>query len=81
MIGVGIGGNFDRVAYLSKKAVLRPEPNPDPFYASLEDELFEQVKKFSIGVRINAAPTHIAGLPCAVSIGCHSLRSASEVLV
>jgi fumarate hydratase subunit alpha len=80
MIGVGIGGNFDRVAYLSKKAVLRPGPNSDPFYADLEAELYDQVKKFAIGVNINQAPTHIAGLPCAVSIGCHSLRYASEVL-
>ena len=80
MIGVGLGGNFDRAAYLSKKAVLRPTPNPDPFYAALEQELSEQTKKFSLGVNILAAPTHIAGLPCAVSIGCHSLRCASEVL-
>ncbi len=80
LIGVGLGGNFDRAAYLSKKAVLRPEPNPDPFYAALETELYEQTKAFSIGVRILTAPTHIAGLPCAVSVGCHSLRSASEVL-
>lgn len=80
MIGVGIGGNFDRAAYLSKKAVLREGPNPDPFYAELEQELFAQVKNFSIGVNILTAPTHIAGLPCAVSIGCHSLRYASEVL-
>ena len=80
MIGVGLGGNFDRVAYMSKKAVLREGANPDPFYAALEAELYEQVKKFSIGVNIIAAPTHIAGLPCAVSIGCHSLRVASEVL-
>lgn len=80
MIGVGIGGNFDRAAYMAKKAVLRPTPNPDPYYAELEAELYEQTKKFSIGVNIIAAPTHIAGLPCAVSIGCHSLRIASEVL-
>ena len=80
MIGVGIGGNFDRVALMSKKAVLRPGPNPDPFYAALEEELYEQVKKFSIGVNIIQAPTHIAGLPCAVSVGCHSLRMAEEVL-
>ena len=80
MIGVGLGGNFDRVAYMSKKAVLREGVNPDSFYAALEAELYEQVKKFSIGVNIIAAPTHIAGLPCAVSIGCHSLRVASEVL-
>ena len=80
MIGVGIGGNFDRAAYMAKKATLRPEPNPDPFYAGMEQELYEATKKFSIGVRITAAPTHIAGLPCAVSIGCHSLRCASEEL-
>lgn len=79
-VGVGIGGNFDRVAYLSKKAVLRTEPNPDPFYAALEEELYEEVCRFAIGVHIIQAPTHIAGLPCAVSIGCHSLRMASEVL-
>ena len=80
MIGVGLGGNFDRVAYMSKKAVLRVGANPDPFYAALEQELFDEVKKFAIGVNIAQAPTHIAGLPCAVSIGCHSLRYASEVL-
>ncbi|MGM9613955.1 MAG: fumarate hydratase [Oscillospiraceae bacterium] len=80
MIGVGIGGNFDRVAYYSKKAVLRVGPNPDPYYAALEEELFAEVKTFAIGVNIIQAPTHIAGLPCAVSIGCHSLRIASEVL-
>lgn len=79
-VGVGIGGNFDRVAYLSKKAVLRTEPNPDPFYAALEKDLYEEVRRFAIGVHIIQAPTHIAGLPCAVSIGCHSLRMASEVL-
>jgi len=80
MVGVGIGGNFDRVAYLSKKAVLREGPNPDPFYAALEQELFSRMQNFAIGVNILTAPTHIAGLPCAVSIGCHSLRYATEVL-
>lgn len=80
-VGVGLGGSFDRAAYLSKKAVLRQAPNPDPFYAGLEAELFSEVEKFSIGVHILAAPTHIAGLPCAVSIGCHSLRYAAEVIV
>lgn len=79
-IGVGLGGNFDRAALLSKKAVLRPGPNQDPFYAALEEEIFAHVQKFAIGVNILVAPTHIAGLPCAVSIGCHSLRYASEVL-
>lgn len=80
MVGVGLGGNFDRAAHLSKKAVLRLTPNPDPFYAALEEELYAHMTKFCIGVNILAAPTHIAGLPCAVSIGCHSLRCASEVL-
>ncbi len=81
MIGVGIGGNFDRAAYMSKKAVLREGANPDPFYAALERELFQRIRDFSIGVNIVQAPTHIAGLPCAVSVGCHSLRHASEVLL
>ena len=76
-IGVGLGATFDRVAYLSKKACLRPGPNPDPFYAALEEELLAQMTKFAIAVNIVAAPTHIAGLPCAVSVGCHSLRCAS----
>ncbi len=80
MIGVGLGGSFDRAPALAKKATLREEPNPDPFYAALEEELYQATKKFSIGVHILAAPTHIAGLPCAVSIGCHSLRYASEVI-
>lgn len=80
LIGVGLGGNFDRAAYLAKKACMREGANPDPFYAALEEELFARTKHFSIGVNILTAPTHIAGLPCAVSIGCHSLRHASEVL-
>ena len=79
-VGVCIGANFDRAAYLAKKACLLDAPNPDPFYASVEDEIFDQIRKFSLGVHIIAAPTHIAGLPCAVSIACHSLRCASEVL-
>ena len=79
-IGVGLGGNFDRAAYMAKKATLREGPNPDPFYAALEQELYEATKKFSIGVNIVTAPTHIAGLPCAVSIGCHSLRYAAAVV-
>ena len=80
VIGVGLGGNMDRAAYLSKKATVRPGANPDPFYAALEQELYEETKKFSIGVNILTAPTHLACLPCAVSIGCHSLRYASEVI-
>ena len=80
MIGVGLGGSFDRAPALAKKATLKERPNPDPFYAALEQELYEATKKFSIGVHILAAPTHIAGLPCAVSVGCHSLRYASEVI-
>ena len=81
VVGAAIGGTFDRAACLSKKAVLRTGPNPDPFYAEMERELFEKVKNVALAVNIVAAPTHIAGLPCAVSIGCHSLRWASEVIV
>ena len=79
-VGVGLGGSFDKAALLSKKAVLRDGPNPDPLYAALEQELYDQLKSFALGVNILHAPTHIAGLPCAVSVSCHSLRYAREVL-
>ena len=79
-IGIGLGGSFDRAAYLAKKATLLDGHHPDPFYAELEAALYEETKKFSFGVHILTAPTHIAGLPCAVSIGCHSLRRAAETL-
>ena len=94
VVGVGIGGTFDKAAYLAKKALLRnvDEPNGDPFYAELERELLESINKLGIGpqgfggrttalaVNIETFPTHIAGLPVAVNINCHVTRHKTEVL-
>ena len=94
VIGVGIGGTFDKAAYLAKKALLRPVDmrNQDPFYASLEEELLEKINGLGIGpqgfggmttalaVNIEKLPTHIAGLPVAVNINCHVTRHKPEVL-
>ena len=94
VVGVGIGGTFDKAAYLAKKALMRPLDvrNPDPYYAELEVELLEKINKLGIGpqgfgglttalgLNIEVLPTHIAGLPCAVNIGCHATRHRSEVL-
>lgn len=93
-IGVGIGGTFDKAAFLAKKALLRNlnDSNPDPYYAELEKELLEEINTLGIGpqglggkttalsVAIEVLPTHIAGLPCAVNINCHSTRHATEVI-
>ena len=94
VVGVGIGGNFDHVALLAKKALLRPVDscNPDPFYADLEREMLEKINRLgigpqgfggrttAIGVNIETLPTHIAGMPCAVNISCHVTRHESEVI-
>lgn len=94
VIGVGIGGDFEQCAYLSKKALCRSlsEPNPDSYYAELERELLEKVnalgigpqgfggKTTALGLNIETAPTHIAGLPVAVNIGCHVTRHKTAVL-
>ena len=94
VVGVGLGGTFDRVALLAKKALLRPldSPNPDPFYSALEEELCALINETGIGpqgfggrttalgVRIEAFPTHIAGLPAAVNINCHVTRHACTEL-
>ena len=94
VLGIGIGGSFDKVAALAKHALLRPldEPNPDPFYESLEDELLEEINALGIGpqgfggkttclgLAIETAPTHVAGLPVAVNVSCHVTRRATEVL-
>lgn len=88
VVGVGIGGSFDKVAYLAKKAMLRPigSHHQDDRYASLEDQLLEIVnatgigpaglggKTTAIGLNIESMPTHIAGLPVAVAICCHVSR-------
>ena len=92
VVGVGIGGTFDKAALLAKKALLKniDETNPDPFYADLEKELLEEINKLGIGpqgfggrttalgVNILAMPTHIAGMPCAVNINCHVTRHKSK---
>ncbi len=94
VIGVGIGGTFDKAALLAKKAIMRPldTHNPDPFYADLETEMLEKVnalgigpqgfggKTTAIGLNIETLPTHIAGMPCAININCHVTRHKTEVL-
>ena len=94
VVGVGIGGNFDHVALLAKKALLRPVTtrHPDPFYAALEEELLDRINALGIGpqgfggratalgVNIETLPTHIAGMPCAVNISCHVTRHETEVI-
>ncbi|MGI5962720.1 MAG: fumarate hydratase [Lawsonibacter sp.] len=94
VLGVGIGGSFDKVAYLAKHALLRPldQPNPDPFYAALEAELLKEINALGIGpqgfggrtsclgLSIETAPTHVAGLPVAVNVSCHVTRRATATL-
>jgi fumarate hydratase subunit alpha len=94
VIGVGIGGTFDKAALLAKKALLRPlgQHNPQEYYAALEADLLARVNWLGIGpqgfgglstalgVAVEAMATHIASLPCAVNINCHAARHASEVL-
>lgn len=94
VVGVGIGGTFDRAANLAKKALMRSVNvrNENEFYANLENELLESVNALGIGpqgfggkttalaVNIEKYPTHIAGLPVAVNINCHVTRHASRTL-
>lgn len=94
VVGVGIGGTFDKAAALAKHALLRPidEANADPFYASLERELLDEINTLGIGpqgfggrttalgLNIETMPTHVAGLPVAVNISCHVTRRANAVL-
>ena len=94
VLGVGIGGSFDGVALLAKQALLRPldKPNPDEYYAKLEKKLLAEVnslgigpqgfggKTTALGLAIEAAPTHVAGLPVAVNVSCHATRRASAEL-
>lgn len=91
VIGVGIGSDFEGCALLAKKALCRPvdEPNPDPFYRELEDRMLQAVNETGVGpqgfggdftalkVNIEQGPTHIAGLPVAVNVGCHVTRHKS----
>jgi len=94
VLGIGIGGSFDKVAYLAKHALLRPidQTNDDPFYAQLERDLLEEINALGIGpqgfggkttclgLAIETMPTHVAGLPVAVNVSCHVTRRATATL-
>lgn len=94
VVGVGMGGTFERAALLSKRALLRPigQPSPDPSLAELESGLLRKINDLGIGpagfggrvtalaVHIEAYPTHIASLPVAVNLDCHSHRAGRAVL-
>ncbi len=94
VVGVGIGGTFDKAALLAKQALLRDfdKQNKDEYYAQMEQELLQRINEKGIGpqglggkttalsVSILTAPTHIAGLPVAVNINCHVSRHKSVVI-
>jgi len=94
IVGVGIGGTMEKTALLAKKALARKtgEPNPDPRYAALEQELLHEINSTGIGpqglggritalaVHIEYFPAHIAGMPVAVNLNCHASRHAEAVL-
>ncbi len=94
VVGVGIGGTFERAAQLAKKATFRAidTHNADPRYAAMEDELLTEINKMgfgpaglggkttALGVNIETSPTHIAGMPVAVNICCHAARHASATI-
>lgn len=94
IVGVGLGGSFEKAALLAKEALLRSldDRNPDPDIASFEDSLLEEINKLGIGpqglggtktalaVKINTFPCHIASLPVAININCHVARHKTIVL-
>jgi fumarate hydratase subunit alpha len=94
VVGIGIGGSFDKAALISKKALLRPlgQPHPDPYYAEMERRLLEKINNSGIGpqglggkttalaVAVETLPCHIASLPCAVNLNCHVARHKTAVL-
>ncbi len=94
VLGVGIGSDFEGVALLSKKALCRDISlrNTDEFYKALEERMLNEINKLNIGaqgfggditalaVNIEAAPTHIAGLPVAVNVGCHVTRHCEVII-
>jgi fumarate hydratase subunit alpha len=94
VVGVGIGGDFEYAALLSKKALCRPlcQPQNDPFYKKLEENMLDRINRLGIGsqgfggtvtalaVNIEVYATHIAGLPVAVNMGCHVTRHKSATL-
>jgi fumarate hydratase subunit alpha len=94
IIGVGIGGTFEKVAYLAKKSLLRElgSIHPNPFYAEMEKEILEKVNNLGVGpqgfggrttalaVHIETYPAHIASMPAAVNINCHAARHKERVI-
>ncbi len=92
VLGIGIGGDFESCALLAKKALCRPVSvrNDDSFYRELEDRILKEVNELGIGpqgfggkttalsVAIETAPTHIAGLPVSLNVGCHVTRHAEK---
>lgn len=94
VLGIGIGGDFEQCAYLSKKALCRSVSvrNSDPFYAELEKKMLKAVNETSVGpqgfggkttalaVNIEKSATHIAGLPVSVNVGCHVTRHIVKIL-
>jgi fumarate hydratase subunit alpha len=94
VVGVAIGGTFDKVAVLAKKALFRPlgQPNPDPFYADLEQRILNKINDLGIGpqgfggrvtalaVHIETYPAHIASMAAAVNINCHVARHVERVI-
>lgn len=94
IVGVGIGGTFEKAAYLAKRSLMRDmdEYSDNPFYENLEKELLEDINNLGIGpqgfggkttafkVNIESYPTHIAGLPVAVNINCHAARHKQVIL-
>jgi len=94
VVGVGIGGTFEKAAYHAKKSLLRPlgSPNPDPYLDELEKELLEEINRMGIGpqgmggrttalaVHVISWACHIASLPTAVNIECHAHRHKTAIL-
>lgn len=94
VVGVGIGGNFERCAYLAKKSLFRPisERHKDPMIAALEEELMEEINRLGIGpqgmggsttaldVKVEVESCHIAALPVAVNLNCHASRHQTITL-
>ena len=94
IVGVGLGGTVEKAALLAKQALSRPVDtrNADKYYADMEMKCLEQINALGIGpqgfggnttalaVNIEVFPTHIAGLPCVVNMGCHATRHADCVL-
>lgn len=94
VLGVGVGGDFEYCALLAKRALCRPvsERNKDPYYAALEQKMLSAVNESGVGpqgfggnvtalaVNIEAFPTHIAGLPVAVNVGCHVTRHKTVII-